>query len=129
MGRIGGDDTRLVVVTKGPEAESESRLRELAPEGISLVQSTEAWADYEVPVSPYFVLVDGPTGSVIGEGSAGSWGQVGSLMSQALADAAGRRPERIDNGELRADAELRRAGILPGDPSLYHEERPGNGRG
>jgi hypothetical protein len=50
-------------------------------------------------------------------------------MSQALADAGTHRPERIDNGELRADAELRRAGILPGDPSLYHDERPGNGQG
>jgi hypothetical protein len=129
VGRSGGDQTRLVVVTKGREAESESRLRELAPEGVSLVQSTEAWTDYEVPVSPYFVLVDGPTGAVIGEGSAGSWGQVESLMSQALADAGTHRPERIDNGELRADAELRRAGILPGDPSLYHDERPGNGQG
>jgi hypothetical protein len=129
VGRIGRDDTRLVVVTKGPEAESESRLRDLAPAGVALVQSTEAWTDYEVPVSPYFVLVDGPSGSVIGEGSAASWGQVGSLMSQALADAGSRRPDFIDNGELRADAELRRAGIHPGDPSLYHDERPGNGTG
>lgn len=128
IGRMGRDDMRLVVVTKGREAESESRLRELAPEGVSLVQSTEAWADYEVPVSPYFVLVDGPSGSVIGEGSAGSWNQVTSLMTQALADAQGTRTDRIDNGELRADAELRKAGILPGDPSLYHEERPGRDR-
>ena len=129
VGRIGGDDTRLVVVAKGPEAESESRLRELTPEGVSLVQSTEAWTDYEVPVSPYFVLVDGPSGSVIGEGSAGSWNQVASLMSQALADAGTGGPDQIDNGELRTDAEFRRAGILPGDPRLYHDERPGNGRG
>jgi hypothetical protein len=127
VGRIGDDDTRLVVVTKGPEAESESRLRELAPAGVSLVQSTGAWTDYEVPVSPYFVLVDGPTGSVIGEGSAGSWGQVASLMNQALADADTRRPERIDNGEMRADAELRRAGIFPGDPSLHRGKRPESG--
>jgi hypothetical protein len=129
VGRIGSDDTRLVVVTKGPEAESESRLRDLAPAGVALVQSTDAWTDYEVPVSPYFVLVDGPSGSVIGEGSAGSWGQVGSLMSQALADAGSNRPDFIDNGELRADAELRRAGIHPGDPSLYHDERPGSETG
>ena len=124
VGRIGPDDTRIVVVTKGPEAESESKLRELAPDGISLVQSTEAWFDYEVPVSPYFVLVDGPLGSVIGEGSAASWGQVSSLMTQALADAGTVKLDRLDNGEFRADAELRRAGILPGDPSLYQEERP-----
>jgi hypothetical protein len=124
VGRIGAHDTRLVVITKGPEAESESRLRELAPEGISLIQSTEAWTDYQVPVSPYFVLVDGPSGAVIGEGSAGSWGQVSSLMSQALADAAVGRRGRLDDGELRADAELRRAGILPGDSSLYPEAPP-----
>jgi hypothetical protein len=124
VGRIGAEDTRIVVVTKGPEAESESKLRELAPDGVSLVQSTEAWFDYEVPVSPYFVLVDGPSGSVIGEGSAGSWGQVSSLMTQALADAGNVKRDRLDNGEFRADAELRRAGILPGDPSLYQEERP-----
>jgi hypothetical protein len=124
VGRIGSEDTRIVVVTKGPEAESESKLRELAPDGVSLVQSTEAWFDYEVPVSPYFVLVDGPSGSVIGEGSAGSWGQVSSLMTQALADAGTVKRDRLDNGEFRADAELRRAGILPGDPSLYQEERP-----
>jgi hypothetical protein len=124
VGKIGAEDTRIVVVTKGPEAESQSKLRELAPDGVSLVQSTEAWFDYEVPVSPYFVLVDGPSGSVIGEGSAGSWGQVSSLMTQALADAGTVKRDRLDNGEFRADAELRRAGILPGDPSLYQEETP-----
>jgi len=124
VGMIGADDTRLVVVTKGAEAESESRLRELAPQGVSLVQSTDAWVDYEVPVSPYFVLVDGPSGAVIGEGSASSWDQVSSLMSQALADATSGRRDRLENGEFRADAELRKAGILPGDPSLYPEGPP-----
>jgi hypothetical protein len=129
VGPIGAEDTRLVVVTKGPEAESESRLRELAPDGVTLVQSTDAWNDYEVPVSPYFVLVDGPSGVVIGEGSAGSWGQVSSLMTQALADATSVRRDRLENGEFRSDAELRRAGILPGDPSLYPEGPPQGGTG
>lgn len=127
VGRIGHEDTRLVVVTKGAEAESESRLRELAPDGVSLIQSTDAWVDYEVPVSPYFVLVDGPSGSVIGEGSAGSWGQVASLMSQALADAAADQRGRLDDGELRADAELRKAGIHPGDSTLYPGGPPHDG--
>jgi len=45
-------------------------------------------------------------------------------MTQALADAGSVKRDRLDNGEFRADAELRRAGILPGDPSLYQEERP-----
>jgi len=129
VGQIGAEDTRLVVVTKGPEAESESRLRELAAEGVTLVQSTDAWTDYEVPVSPYFVLVDGPSGAVIGEGSAGSWGQVSSLMSQAIADATTVRRDRLENGEFRSDAELRKAGIMPGDPSLYPEGPPRGGEG
>ncbi len=128
VGPIGRDDTRLVVVTKGAEAESESRLRELAPKDVPLIQSTEAWVEYEVPVSPYFVLVDGPSGSVIGEGSAGSWGQVSSLMSQALADTGADRLDKLENGEFRADAELRRAGIGPGDASLYPDGPPQNGR-
>jgi hypothetical protein len=113
-------DTRLVVVTKGPEAESRSRLEELAPGGITVIQTTEAWHDYGVPVSPYFILVDGMSGKTIGEGSATSWAQVRSLMGQALADAR----SEAGVGEIRADAELRKAGIGPGHPSLYPEQPP-----
>lgn len=114
------EDTRLVVVTKGPEAESRSRLDELAPDRVTVIQTTEAWHDYGVPVSPYFILVDGGSGKTIGEGSATSWAQVRSLMGQALADA---RSEAGD-GEIRADAELRKAGIGPGHHSLYPEQPP-----
>jgi hypothetical protein len=122
--RTPGAGTRLVVVTKGPEAESESRIAALAPgEDITLVQSTEAWEAYEVPVTPYFVLVDGDSGVVLGEGSGTRWEQVYGLMRQALDDAglagAGRRDRHADDGEFRADAELRRAGIGPGHESLY----------
>ncbi len=113
-------DVRLVVVTKGRDEESPSRLRELAPPGITLVQSTEAWESYGVPVTPYFVLVEGSTGEVVGSGSAGSWGQVTSLLGQALADG---RTGRDD--EFAADAALRAAGIGPGHPSLYPEAPPG----
>lgn len=102
---------RLVIVTKGPEAESESRIRELAPPAVPVVMSTEAWLEYKVPATPYFVYVDGPGGRILGEGSAQTWDQVKSLWSQALADAAG--------GEARADRELLRAGIRPGHRSLY----------
>lgn len=108
-------DTRLVVVTKGPEAESPSRLADLAPPDVTVIQSTEAWEAYAVPVTPYFVLVDGPTGTVVGEGSAASWGQVSSLILQA----AGDREAREAGDEIQADRELRRAGIGPGHPSLY----------
>ncbi len=120
---------RLVVVAKGPEEESQSRLEQLAPPGVTVVQTTQAWHDYGVPVTPYFVLVDGPTGSVIGEGSAPSWGQVISLMKQAGADLAARNRgsevvDPIDRSEIRADAELRKAGIGPGHPSLYPDRAP-----
>lgn len=102
---------RLVVVTKGPESESPSRIRELSPSAFPVVMSTDAWLEYKVPHTPYFVYVDGPTGRILGEGSAATWSQVTSLWSQALADAG--------DGEARADQELRQAGIRPGHRSLY----------
>ena len=105
-------DARLVVVAKGPEIESVSKIGELAPRTVPVVMSTQAWLDYKVPATPYFVYVDGPTGRIVGEGSAGTWDQVVSLWSQALADDAGK-------GEARADRELLEAGIHPGHESLY----------
>lgn len=109
------EDTRLVVITKGPEAESPSRLEQLAPPSVTVVQTTEAWESYGVPVTPYFVLIDGPSGEVVGEGAASSWGQVSSLILQALGD----RESMNHSGEIRADRELRQAGIGPGHPSLF----------
>jgi hypothetical protein len=118
-------EARLVVVTKSPEDESQSRLQELASPEITVVQATQAWHDYGVPVTPYFVLVDGPTGELVGEGSAASWGQVRSLMVQANSDRAALSGDGgSDAGELYADSELRRAGIGPGHPSLYPERPP-----
>jgi hypothetical protein len=103
---------RLVIVTKGPESESVARIDELSPRTVPVVMSTEAWLEYKVPATPYFVYVDGPSGRILGEGSAGTWEQVVSLWSQALADDAGR-------GEARTDRELTQAGIHPGHESLY----------
>lgn len=117
------DGVRLVVLTKGPEQESASRVAELSPAGVTVVMSTQAWVDYEVPMSPYFLLVDGPSGTVTGEGAASSWTQLTDLMHQALADSrpsrAGRRkPAPAAEREARIDRELLAAGIRPGDPSL-----------
>jgi len=106
--------TRLVVVAKGPAEESTSALRDLARPELTVVMSSQAWRDYAVPHSPYFVLVDGARGRVRGEGAATSWRQVAGLITQALADATdGHRRES------RADAELLAAGIAPGHESLY----------
>lgn len=82
---------RLVVVAQGPADESESALRERAPAAVPLVLSSEAWAQFSVPGSPYFAYVDGDTGRVVGEGSAGSWPQVVDLLGQARADDRSRR--------------------------------------
>lgn len=120
--------TRLVVVTKGPENESLSAVAKLAPPGITTVMSDQAFADYDVPGSPYFVQVHGPTGRVRGEGTGPDWEQVSSLLSQATGDAeltatlAGDqvpKPDADAAREARIDRELHAAGVLPGDPSLY----------
>jgi len=129
-----GRDTRLVVVTKGPEDESVSAVRELASDRHVTVMSSEAFDDYGVPVSPYFILVDGPTGQIVGEGAAANWSQVANLLRQAAADAGistegasirtASRPRSNDEREARADADLAAAGIRPGHPSLYPAAEP-----
>ena len=120
-------DARLVVVAQSLADESESALRERAPAEIPLVLSSEAWAEFSVPGSPYFVYVDGGSGRVVGEGSAASWGQVVDLLSQARADDRSRRRSPRELGIAgdgqhrrdRDDAALLAAGIGPGDPSLW----------
>jgi hypothetical protein len=124
-------DARLVCVSKDAAEESLASIRRLAPTEITTVMSSQAWADYDVPVAPFFVLVDGESGEVIGEGAANEWGQVQSLLRTALDDAGmldrkgnlkgGRRgkPRADMLREARADRDLLAAGIRPGDPSLY----------
>lgn len=124
-------DARLVCVSKDAGEESVASIRRLAPTAIPTVMSSAAWADYDVPVAPFFVLVDGESGDVIGEGAANEWGQVQSLLHTALDDAGlldrkgnlkgarrGKPPADVLR-EARADRELLAAGIRPGDPSLY----------
>jgi hypothetical protein len=107
------DDIRLIVVTKDAAEESISALRRLAPRDVPVVMSSGAWADYRVPGSPYFVLVDGALGRVRGEGTGAHWDQVKNLLRQAADDASD------DSREGRIDRELLAYGIEPGDPSLY----------
>jgi hypothetical protein len=117
---------RLVIVTKGPDEESPASIQSLAPPAATTVMSTAAWADYRVRVVPYFVYVHGPSGEVVGEGAAGSWAQISSLLEQALVD--GGLLERVgansDDRHGRIDAELMAAGIHPGHPSLYPAPLP-----
>lgn len=118
---------RVVVVTKGPELEVVGEVRRNAPPGVLTVMSTAAWSDYEVPGSPFFVLVDGATGRRLGEGMAGHVAQVADLVRRARADesppggaaAVGLEGLGGPAREARNDGILAASGILPGDPSLY----------
>ena len=127
-------DPRVVVVTKDRTHESPSRLRGLVPEDVPVVMSSAAWDAYAVPVSPYFVYVDGLRKAVEGEGAAERWDQIVSLLRDAREDRAAsggvvRPGEPAPGGgsrprALRADVELEAADIGPGHPSLYAPNDP-----
>ncbi len=134
-------DVRLVVATKDLDEESPSKIAEVAPAGIPTLASSQAWVDYDVPGSPYFVLVDGPSGQVRGEGTGMDWDQVRNLLTQATDDAdfdrraedayrTGLEHQRVTKPdadaarEARIDDELMAAGVRPGDPSLYQAPAP-----
>lgn len=133
-GPLPGRDTRLVIVTRGPESESPPAVQAIAPPGVTTVMSSEAWTQYQVPVSPYFILVDGPSSRVIGEGAAATWDQVASLLERAGVDAgitaaAGPLHARshLRGGRARernADEQLLAAGIGPDHPSLHGGASP-----
>jgi hypothetical protein len=79
-------DARIVVVTKDPSYELMARLKQLAPPGSTVVMSSQAYADYQVELSPYFIYVDGMAGEVRSEGAATAWPQVFSLLADAIAE-------------------------------------------
>jgi hypothetical protein len=86
---------RLVVVTRGPEAESPGTIASLAGSAggdIPIVMSSEAWEHYDIPYAPYFVYISGPAGRVVGEGVAAGWEQVRSLVTNAVVDGTTRPP-------------------------------------
>ncbi len=117
-------DVRPLVVTKGDHEESPSRIAELAPSQVRTVMSSQAWDDFQIPVSPYFVLVDSEQGAVIGEGAAGSWDHVRDLLTQAMTDV-GTDARTTRERSQRTNDRLRSAGIEPGDPSLYRNPHEG----
>lgn len=117
-------DVRPVVVTRGPELETPSGVSRLAPGEITVVMSSQAWDDYEVPASPFFALVDGRTDTRVGEGVSNNLSQVADLVRRARLDAEDLSSARgLRAGgparELRNDQELMSAGIHPGHASLY----------
>ena len=120
------DETRVVIVTKGPELEITPQVRALTSGQIPVLMSTEAWHDYQVPGSPFFVLVDGATGQKIGQGVAAQIDQLVDLVRRAQSErgpSGGRpAPDPAQDGparEVANDDALRARGHFPGDPSLY----------
>jgi hypothetical protein len=117
--------TRAVIVTKGADREVPSEVAAMTTGTVPVVMSTEAWIDYQVPGSPFFVLVDGGTKTKVGQGVASVVGQLAELVRRAehdrTAGAAGRPVSGIDGPAREADVDetLRAAGIPPGHPSLY----------
>ena len=111
------DGLETVIVTRGGDRERPARLRSLAPDGVPVLMSSQAWTDYEVAGSPYFMLVDG---TIRGEGVATTWEGLSSLVTDALGDQE--LEARVSPGTQRArrvDATLAAHGIGPGHPSLY----------
>ncbi len=123
------ETTRVVIVTKGPDREIAHEVASLTTGRVPVVMSTEAWVDYQVPASPFFVLVDGTTGLTVGQGVAAHVGQLLDLIGRAEHDRVPRdrrrrRPPTRNGPAREADADdvLQRAGIRPGDPSLYPQK-------
>jgi hypothetical protein len=120
-GAVAPGGARIIVVVQG--GDSVARLRKLAGSTLLVIRSDDAWTDFQVPGSPYFVYVDGATGRVAGEGAASTWSQICDLLSQAtqVSPDAGMPPTDADHRDnaARIDAELLAAGIGPGHTSLY----------
>jgi hypothetical protein len=84
--RAGIGDARVVIVTKSADEESPSTIARLAPRDVPTLLSTDAWEDYGVQGSPFFIYVNGATGTIVGEGTATTWSQVQELIARFLND-------------------------------------------
>ena len=124
---VGNVSYRVVVVTLGEGDESPTRASSLRRGSADVVMSSEAWKQYEVPGAPYFVLVDPVRGLVVGEGTSSTVDALHGFLTDSAGDFEWdqqRRsmPDRTDlDRERMIDEELRRAGLEPGDPRLYHD--------
>jgi hypothetical protein len=120
----------VVIVAHGADRERVSRVAGLAPEGVPVVMSSQAWLDYEVPGAPYFVLAGQ---AILGEGVASTWPALASLVADAIEEEqeagalsvravpGGRTSSRASSTTRagRIDDTLAAGGIGPDHPSLY----------
>ena len=120
---FGGRRHRVVAVTLGESEESPTRAKSMANPGLDVVMSSQTWADFEVPGAPYFALIEAGSNRVIGEGTAMTFPSLEEFLTDATNDQEWDlgRESFVDSEESRIDADLKRAGIHPGDPRLYPE--------
>jgi hypothetical protein len=113
---------RVVVLTRGQDAESPAAVAELAPKGVTTLLSTEAWEDFGVPGAPYFIHVE--DGRMVGEGVATSWEQLVRMLDRADLDRAELAAQGTGPGMTRR--ELFSAGPPPArsDREMTGEEIP-----
>ena len=121
---FGGHRHRVLIVTLGESEESPTRAQSLAKPGVDVVMSSTTWNEFEVPGAPYFVLIEPGTNRVVGEGSATTYDSLIEFLTDATNDQHWDHSltSAADDEESRIDADLRRAGILPGDQRLYPEK-------
>jgi hypothetical protein len=73
------DNAIVVLVTPSPSTESARRVAALAPGGVEIVMSSEAWHAYGVTAAPSYVAVAG--GRVVAQGAAPArWAEVEVLL-------------------------------------------------
>jgi hypothetical protein len=109
-------DVQTVIVTHGAERELPAKLASLAPDGIPVVMSEDAWEHYAVPGAPYFVLVDG---TIRGEGTSSTWQGLASLVGDAIAEQQAVSAIRVPDPRTPSlDQTFMSAGIGPDHPSL-----------
>ena len=127
---VEGQTYRVIVATLGADEESPTRALSLKRGTVDVVMSSSSWQDYEVPGAPYFALVDPLEKVVVGEGTAPTVEALKGFLRDSTGDRAWDRSRRVidrtdKDRERMVDEELRRAGIYPGDPSLYPERQTG----
>ncbi len=118
--RFGGQRLRVLILTRGEHEESPTRTTSMRRGDADVVMSSTAWEDYGVPGAPFFVLVD-PVEGVIGEGSTPTFEALAQFLNDSGNDRRWDREQNPADEVTRVDSDLRNAGILPGDPRLYHE--------
>jgi hypothetical protein len=116
---------RIVVVTRGSDRESLTRLGRIAPARGELVMSNAAWSDYGISATPHFVLIDADERRILGRGGGTSWSQVLSLLADAQSDTELHRVRSTSARAQRAEQALTTSGIGPDHPSLYPSRREG----